>query len=164
MYNPFTQCLFKSRDIKWADWTRLDPKRDLSIYMTDKEAVNIPIGFPEDDDAHDDKYFFSEKTVELPAAPMKVVNHGRNIIYDTDVVNAAQQNLNLPDNMAVIPPDDDNSTPSQDEPEGLSAGRNDPVDFQADHAETPSRVTRKKAKETGTTVDISGIDWTKDPA
>jgi hypothetical protein len=50
--------------------------------------------------------------------------------------------------VVVIPPDDDTSTSPQDEPEGLSAGRNDPADFQADHAETPSRVTRKKAKET----------------
>jgi hypothetical protein len=77
--------------------------------MKDKEAVNTPIGFPEDDNAHNDKYFFSEKTVELPATPMKVVNHGQNIIYDTNMVNVAQQNLYLPDNVALIPPDNDAS-------------------------------------------------------
>ena len=138
MYNPATNKLRKSRDIKWADWTRLDPK-DLSIYMTDEEAANIPIGFPEDDDFHNDKNFFSEKLIELPAVPYKVVNHGRNIIYDNNVAEIANRNLNAP-KANVIPPDDEDPVSNNvDEAEGFSAGRNAP-DFEAESetfTETP---------------------------
>ena len=58
MYNPRTDQLFKPRNIKWADWTHMDPKRDMSIFMKDNEALNIPVGFPEDDEIHEPSNFF----------------------------------------------------------------------------------------------------------
>jgi hypothetical protein len=76
-------------------------------------------------------------------------------------VQAAERNLNqIPPNVNVIPPDDNSVQPIIDGPEGLSAGRNNTSDFETDdHAETPARATRSKTK-----VDISEVDWTKDPA
>jgi hypothetical protein len=45
MYNPQTKAISESRDIiTWADWRRVDPKDDMSIFKEEPELLDVPMG------------------------------------------------------------------------------------------------------------------------
>ena len=84
--------------------------------MKDDEALNIPIGFPEDDNVHDPLNFFSDAKTSLPTTSPRNPNIGRNVIYGDAGVSILRQpsiGVNVPPGTVVIPPDDE----SPDEPE-----------------------------------------------
>ena len=64
MYNPATRKVIESRDVKWDDWKRLDPKRDMDIYnkistelqekpgIDDKEEIIVTLEDPQEPPPH----------------------------------------------------------------------------------------------------------------
>ena len=146
--------------IKWADWTCLDPKRDMSIFVQDNEALNIPVGFPEDEDVYDPLNFFSDAKTVLPQGQGRNPNIGRNIIYGEvgdSILRRPSIGATVTPGTVVIPPDDEQPDQAEDSPDS-SAGRTAAPHFQAKtednaaDAEESRRLTREQAKRTGKTV------------
>ena len=44
LYNANTKAVFESRDIIWADWKRIDPKANMSIFDTEPDLKEMPLG------------------------------------------------------------------------------------------------------------------------
>lgn len=66
MYNPATNAVIESRDITWAEWKRVDPKSNMSVFHKDPELLVDPMGL-------DDK-----------EVPQPVVPSGVGFIPDND--------------------------------------------------------------------------------
>ena len=60
MYKVDTKAIVESRDVTWDEWTRPDPKRDVSIFVQEPETLIETPGI-------DDKE--AEMEITVPPAP-----------------------------------------------------------------------------------------------
>ena len=65
MYNPRTKKVSETQDVHaWADWNRVDPKNDMSIFNENPDLLGVPTGL----DA-------IEIITQLPTPPVTSFHH-----------------------------------------------------------------------------------------
>ena len=105
-----TDKVFTSCNVRWADWERLDPKQDSSVFTKSPIAEDLPVGLPDDDSLYDAKHYEpnNHKSAEANAAAKLKVR------FDTA---AGRKLVDLGNNRYAALVDDDDTTVADDEEE-----------------------------------------------